>query len=149
MMLSTDRINRNPEDNREVKMTTLNNYSFHGVMMTQVQFAAALAKKGSGQCPFCNKRGFTDRYGSFTKHLRACAALAAKRARVREMKQDEHKRNCAEAQTLINQALTDLSSESAIWRLVDAVGLLSEYHKTAIGRYTSTGRGYRIRHDSH
>lgn len=57
-----------------------------------------------------------------------------------EMDQDDR----AEAARLITQAMTDLGGESAIWRLVDAVGLLSDHHHTAIGRQCGTGRGYRI-----
>lgn len=32
----------------------------------------------------------------------------------------------------------------AIWRLVDAVGLLSELHKDVIGASSPTGRGYQV-----
>ena len=48
-------------------------YSFLGVNMTYVDFAAAMAKKKIGICPFCGRTGLTPRYGSINKHIKACA----------------------------------------------------------------------------
>jgi hypothetical protein len=46
-------------------------YTFHGVAMTQVEFAAALAKKQNGQCPLCDKR-FKNQYGAMNRHIISC-----------------------------------------------------------------------------
>ena len=48
------------------------------------------------------------------------------------------------ARHLIQDALDDLTSSRAIWRLVDAVGLLSEQYTGSCGRAYPTGRGYQI-----
>lgn len=47
-------------------------YSFHGVQMTQVQFAVAMAKRNEGQCPFCDGH-FKNQYGAMNRHIVRCA----------------------------------------------------------------------------
>ena len=55
--------------------------------------------------------------------------------------------NVQEARALIHQAVGRINegdSEAAVWRLVDAVGLLSEFFPYSIGVDCPTGRGYQI-----
>ena len=63
------------------KNTEIKDYSFHGVQMTQVQFAAAFAKRREGYCPLCNK-SFKNQYGGMNRHIISCA----KNKRVAEVK---------------------------------------------------------------
>ena len=51
--------------------TEIKDYSFHGVSMTQVEFAVALAKKNDGICPFCNAP-LSHAFSNANKHLRFC-----------------------------------------------------------------------------
>jgi hypothetical protein len=50
---------------------TTKDYTFHGVAMTQVEFAVAMHKKSTGVCPFCQK-AISARYNNANKHLGAC-----------------------------------------------------------------------------
>jgi len=60
----------------------------------------------------------------------------------------EHVRTTKElVRYLLTEALVHLEvgmGEAAIWRIVDAAGLLGELSQTALGIHDSTGMGFRV-----
>lgn len=47
-------------------------HTFFGVWCTYSEFAAMLAMKNRGECPFCHRTGLKKQYGSDKKHIHAC-----------------------------------------------------------------------------